>query len=65
MTRLAVTQVIHVLCDQVEAFHTRQLQSHLVSLYLDATTLNVRPDRVSKEAIHIIVGIIEEVSKRF
>ena len=59
-TPQTISNMTQVLSDQVEAFHTRQIQTRYVSLYLDATYLSVRRDRVSKEALHIIVGITEE-----
>jgi len=59
-TPQTISNITQVLSDQVEAFHTRSIQSRYVSLYLDATYLSVRRDKVSKEALHIIVGITEE-----
>ena len=43
----------------VEAFHNRPIHDKYVVVYCDSTYLNVRRDSVSKEALHIIVGIDE------
>ena len=59
-TPQTISNMTRVLSEQVEAFHTRKIQARYVSLYLDATYLSVRRDSVSKEALHLIVGITED-----
>lgn len=49
-----------VLSDQGHAFHTRGISSRNVSLYLDATYLSLRRNKVAKEAVHMMVGIIDK-----
>ncbi len=49
--------------EQVQAFHARPVQPHYTVLFLDATWLSVRRDRVAKEAVHFIVGITPEGHK--
>ena len=51
-----ITQTVQGL---VEEFHNRQIHDKYVVIYCDSTYLNVRRDSVSKEALHIIVGIDE------
>lgn len=62
-TPQTISNMTQVLSEQVEAFHSRKIQARYVSLYLDATYLSVRRDRVSKEALHMIVGITEDGMK--
>ena len=55
-----ITKAIEV---NVDAFHQRPFSKRYIALYCDATMINVRRDSVAKEALHIIVGITEEVHK--
>ena len=48
---------------QVDAFHSRPITSKYAVVFCDATYLNVRRDSVSKEALHIILGITPEGEK--
>ena len=48
---------------QVEEFHSRPVCSRYSIVFCDATYLNVRRDSVSKEALHIIIGITPEGNK--
>ena len=48
---------------QVEAFHSRDVNSRYSVIFCDATYLNVRRDSVSKEALHILIGITPEGTK--
>ena len=59
-TPQTISNMTQVLSDQVHAFHTRCISSRYVSLYLDATYLSLRRDKVAKEAVHMIVGITDE-----
>ena len=43
--------------NHVKEFHERQLNKQYVVVCMDATMLNIRRDSVSKEAVHILVGI--------
>jgi len=45
--------------EYVEEFHNRKLNKRYVVIYCDATYLNVRRDNVSKEALHVMIGITE------
>jgi len=45
--------------EYVEEFHKRKLNKRYVVIYCDATYLNVRRDSVSKEALHVMIGITE------
>lgn len=55
-----ITQVVE---EHVDAFHKRVLNQRYIVVYCDATYLNVRRDSVSKEALHILVGITQEGTK--
>ena len=59
-TPQTISNMTQVLSNQVEAFHKRPIDSRFVCLYLDATYLALRRDSVSKEALHMIVGINAE-----
>lgn len=48
---------------ETDLFHKRTLNSRYAAVYCDATHLNVRRDSVSKEALHIIMGITPEGHK--
>ena len=49
--------------EMVRAFHTRSLNRRYSVIYADATYLNVRRDSVAKEALHILIGIMEDGTK--
>lgn len=59
-TPQTISNIAQVLSDQVEVFHKRPISPRFVCVYLDATYLALRRDTVSKEALHVIVGINEE-----
>lgn len=48
---------------ETEAFHNRPLNKRYAVVYCDATYLNVRRDSVSKEALHVVMGITPEGHK--
>lgn len=62
-TPQTVSNMSKVMEEQVEAFHSRSVSSHYTALFLDATYLNLRRDSVSKEAVHIIIGITPKGQK--
>ncbi|MDH6368222.1 MULTISPECIES: IS256 family transposase [unclassified Breznakia] len=49
--------------EHVQAFHSRKLNKRYTVVYGDATMINVRRDSVSKEALHILIGITPEGTK--
>ncbi|MDF9825635.1 IS256 family transposase, partial [Breznakia sp. PM6-1] len=49
--------------EHVQAFHSRKLNKRYSVVYGDATMINVRRDSVSKEALHILIGITHEGTK--
>ncbi len=49
--------------DHVKEFHSRKLNKRYTVVYGDATMINVRRDSVSKEALHILIGITPEGTK--
>lgn len=53
----SITQAVET---SVSAFHQRALSKRYIAVYGDATYLNVRRDSVSKEALHILIGITPE-----
>ena len=59
-TPQTVSNITKTVQEQVERFHSRPVSSKYVSVYCDATYLNVRRDSVAKEALHVILGITLE-----
>ncbi len=49
--------------EQVKTFHTRQLAEKYVVIYMDATYLNIRRDSVTKEPLHVLLGITPDGSR--
>lgn len=49
--------------EHVQRFHSRELNKRYIVVYGDATMINVRRDSVSKEALHILIGITPEGTK--
>ena len=47
----------------IDEFKNRRLASRYIAIYADATWLNLRRDRVDKEALHALVGITDEGRK--
>lgn len=62
-TPQTVSRITQSVESSVEAFHQRLLSKRYVAIYGDATYLNVRRDSVSKEALHILIGITQEGHK--
>lgn len=59
-SKQTISNITKTMENQVKEFHERQLNKQCVVVYMDATMLNVRRDSVSKEVIHIFVGITKE-----
>ncbi len=59
-TPATISNISRAVEDHVKEFHERDLNKRYAVVYMDATYLNVRRDSVSKEALHILVGIIPE-----
>lgn len=55
-----ISNITKTMENHVKEFHERPLNKQYVVVYMDATMLNVRRDSVSKEAVHILVGITKE-----
>ncbi len=62
-TPQTISNITQAVEEHVEAFHQRTLNKRYIVVYCDATYLNVRRDSVSKEAVHILVGITQEGMK--
>lgn len=52
-----ISNLTEIVDEQVTAFHQRQISRQYAFIYLDATYLPLRRDSVSKEPIHIALGI--------
>ncbi len=62
-TPQSVSYITKSVQDQVERFHSHPIYDKYVSVYYDATYLNVRRDSVAKEALHVILGITVDGNK--
>jgi transposase-like protein len=58
-----VSNITKAVQEQVTAFHQRPISPKYAIVYGDATYLSVRRDSVSKEALHILIGITHEGEK--
>lgn len=58
-----VSNIAKITQENVSAFHERRLKSHYSVLYLDGTYLPLRRGTVSKECVHIALGITYEGHK--
>lgn len=58
-----VSNITKAVQEQVSAFHQRPISPKYAIVYGDATYLSVRRDSVSKEALHILIGITHEGEK--
>lgn len=58
-----VSNITKAVQEQVTAFHQRSISPKYAIVYGDATYLSVRRDSVSKEALHILIGITHEGEK--
>ena len=59
-TPTTISNMTKIVEENVTAFHQRPLNKRYAVIYCDATYLNVRRDSVSKEALHILLGITPE-----
>lgn len=58
-----VSNISRAVEEQVLAFHGRPLSDRYSAIFCDATYLNVRRDSVSKEALHVLIGITPDGTK--
>ena len=63
-SRQTISNITQTVQEQVSAFHNRAISKRFVVLYCDYTYLHVRRDSVEKEALHIIMGITEDGTKK-
>jgi putative transposase len=59
----SISNLSKVMTEEIKAYHERTLKEDFVVLYCDATYLPVRRDSVSKEALHVIIGIDKNGNK--
>lgn len=52
-----VSNISESILEELELFKNKEVNSRYAVVYCDATFLPVRRDTVSKEAIHVIIGI--------
>lgn len=52
-----VSNITKAVEEQAEAFHKRPVNARYAVIYSDATYLNLRRDSVTKEALHVLLGI--------
>ena len=57
---MTISNMAKLIDKDVQAFHTRIVKPNYVAIYCDATYLNVRRDTVTKEALHLLIGIDPE-----
>ena len=62
-TPQTISNITRAVEDQVEKFRQRTVSERYSVIFCDATYLNVRRDSVSKEALHIVIGITPEGTK--
>lgn len=59
-SRQTVYNISDSIFEELETFKNRPVRDRYAVLYCDATFLPVRRDTVSKEVLHIIIGVTEE-----
>ena len=59
-TPATISNMTKIVEENVNQFHERPLHKRYAVIFCDATYLNVRRDSVSKEALHILLGITPE-----
>ncbi len=62
-TSATISNITKAVTEHVQAFHSRSLNKRYSVVYGDATMMNIRRDSVSKEALHILIGITPEGTK--
>ena len=58
-----VSNISKAVQSQVDEFHSRPVEENYAVIYCDATYVSLRRDSVSKEAIHVIMGITTDGRK--
>ena len=58
-----ISNIAKSLGRRAELFHTRKFTSAYPFIFMDATYINLRRDSVSKEALHVIMGITPDGHK--
>ena len=58
-----ISNMTKIVQQEVEAFHNRPLEHRYLAIYCDATYLPVRRGTVSKEALHVLLGITTDGRK--
>lgn len=58
-----ISDITKALGKRAEAFHSRSFISPYPFIFMDATYINLRRDSVSKEALHVILGITPDGRK--
>ena len=58
-----VSNIASAVSEQVSQFHSRAISGRYAVVYCDATYLSVRRDSVSKEALHVILGVTPDGQK--
>lgn len=58
-----ISNISDVLVEELENYKKRPITAKYVALFCDATFIPVRRGTVSKEAVHVIIGITEEGHK--
>ena len=62
-TPQTISNITNAVQKQVEEFHNRPVSKRYAVIYCDATYLNLRRDSVTKEALHVILGITPDGHK--
>lgn len=55
-----VSNISESIVEEIQKYKTRPIRSRYACIYCDATFIPVRRGSVSKEAVHILIGITEE-----
>lgn len=55
-----ISNLSESILEELELFKNKKINSRYAVIYCDATFIPVRRDTVSKEAVHVIIGITEE-----
>ena len=58
-----ISNMTKIVQQEVEAFHNRPLEHRYLAIYCDATYLPVKRGTVSKEALHVLLGITTDGRK--
>lgn len=58
-----ISDITKALSKRAETFHMRKFTSAYPFIFMDATYINLRRDSVSKEALHVIIGITPDGHK--